>query len=220
MYADRPCLVRRSDHVHINQRQRSVGHAGWRARGPARVVPSASRRASRTRRAPQSKFPEHGLRLAASMDEGSISYGSASRVRPTPPAAPPPPPAPPVSNWIVTRWGRQSKLARSLIFLRRNRPSGFSDRGFSAIERPVRCARGAPHPNRRRAHGGSASWRNVSYRTFHQLDLGLELTAHRPGSTRRSMSATSKLVARGRTISTRPIDAAIRTTPRVRIWDG
>ena len=25
----------------------------------------------------------------------------------TPPAAPPPPPAPPVSNWIVTRWGRQ-----------------------------------------------------------------------------------------------------------------
>jgi hypothetical protein len=30
-----------------------------------------------------------------------------------------------------SRWGRQSKLARSLIFLPRNLPIGFSDRSFS-----------------------------------------------------------------------------------------
>jgi hypothetical protein len=33
-----------------------------------------------------------------------------------------------------SRWGRQSKLARTLIFLRRDRPSGFSDHGFSASD--------------------------------------------------------------------------------------
>src|SRR5437868_10500280 len=32
-----------------------------------------------------------------------------------------------------SRWGRKSKLARSLIFLPRNRPSGFSDRGFAVV---------------------------------------------------------------------------------------
>jgi hypothetical protein len=41
----------------------------------------------------------------------------------------------------VTRWGRKSKHARPLSFFLRERPSGFSDHRFSAIERPVRCAR-------------------------------------------------------------------------------
>ena len=66
--------------------------------------------------------------------------------------------APPVSNWIVTRWGRQSKLARSRSFCREIAPAGSRGSRSCSPQPVVFCRAGA------RADGRARHLRKIDLR--------------------------------------------------------